>query len=317
MKARCGIDSPGLLLEPMVERDDVQHVEVLALVLVDALDLDVEHPVRVQLDTGHRVDVLGQARFVGALDVAPLLPEGGIVDELLQPAQPLQIGQPAVTDGAVQQLAQPGVGQRQEPAWRHAVGLVAEPLRPELVEVLEHTGFQQVRVQRGDTVDGVAADRGQVRHPNVLAAVLADQRHPADALLVAGEPGAHLVEEPPVDLVDDLEVAGQRLGEHLQRPLLQRLGQQGVVGVAERRHGDVPGLVPAQVPLVDQQPHQLGDPDRRMGVVELQRESLGELLDGQSARSSMMCSTCCSEQDTKKYCCSRRRRLPASGSSLG
>src|SRR5271163_1078665 len=159
------------------------------------------------------------------------------------------------------------------------VCLVAEPLRPQLEEVFEHTLFQQLRVQRRDTVDGVAADGRQVGHPDLLAAVLADQRHPADTVLVIGEPGAHLVEEPAVDLIDDLEVAGQRLGEHLQRPGLQRLGQQGVVGIAERRDRDVPGLVPVQVALVDQQPHELGDRDRRMCVVELQGEPLGEFLD--------------------------------------
>ena len=83
---------------------------MLTLVLVDALDLDIEHPVGVQLDPGHRVDVPGQARLVVALHVAPFEAEGGVVDEGLQPAQALQVGQPAVTDGAVQQLAEPGVG---------------------------------------------------------------------------------------------------------------------------------------------------------------------------------------------------------------
>ena len=100
---------PGILLEPVVQRDDVQHVEMLALVLVDALDLDVEHPVRVQLDARRRADVLGQARLVAALDVAPLRAEGGVLDERLQPAQARQVGQPAVTDGAVQQLRSPGL----------------------------------------------------------------------------------------------------------------------------------------------------------------------------------------------------------------
>jgi hypothetical protein len=31
--------------------------------------------------------------------------------------------------------------------------------------------------------------------------------------------------------------------------------------------------------LVDEEPHQLGDRDRRMGVVELQRKSLRKFLD--------------------------------------
>ena len=134
-------------------------------------------------------------------------------------------------------------------------------------------------MQCGDTVNGVATDGREVCHPDLLAAVLADQRHPAEPVLVAGETGAYLVEEPAVDFVDDLEVAGQRLAEHRQRPGLQRLGQQGVVGVAESRDGDLPRLVPVQLAVVDQQPHELSHRDRGVGVIELQGEPLGEFPD--------------------------------------
>jgi hypothetical protein len=46
MKVRGGMSRLGLL-EALVEGDDVQHVQVLALVLVDALGLDVEQGLRV------------------------------------------------------------------------------------------------------------------------------------------------------------------------------------------------------------------------------------------------------------------------------
>ncbi len=206
MNARGAIAKLGL---PVVQRDDVQDVEVLALVLVDALDLDVEHPGVVQFDAGGGVDELGEATLVGALDLSPPRPERRVLDEVLQPAQLLEVGQPAVADGLVEQCAQARVGQRQEPARRHPVGDVPEAVRPQLVEVLEHTGFQQLRVQGRDPVDGVAADRREVRHPHALAVVLADQRHPRKAVLVAGEPSAHLVEETVVDLVDEFEMARQ------------------------------------------------------------------------------------------------------------
>ena len=38
----------------------------------------------------------------------------------------------------------------------------------------------------------------------------------------------------------------------------------------------LPGLVPVEFVLVDQQAHQLGDGQRRMGVVELDRDLVGE-----------------------------------------
>lgn len=45
-----------------------------------------------------------------------------------------------------------------------------------------------------------------------------------------------------VDLVDDLQVSGQEVLQQLHRPALQRLGEDGVVGVSEGAPGEVPGL---------------------------------------------------------------------------
>ena len=144
----------------------------------------------------------------------------------------------------VEQPREPRVAQHHEAARRDAVGHVVEPLRPQLGEVVQHGLLQQRRVQRGDAVDGVAADGREVRHAHVLVAGLVDQRHPRDARVVAGIALPHLVEEAAVDLVDDLEVARQQAPEQRQRPGLERLGQQRVVGVGERALRDVPGLVP-------------------------------------------------------------------------
>ena len=271
---------PRVLLEPVVQGDDVQRVEVLALVLVNALDLNVEHPVRVELDARLRRDQVRQPGLVLPLDRAPALLEGRIVGVSLQTAQLLQVHQPAFADGLVEQGAQTGVGQADEAPRGDAVGLVEEPIRPHLVEVFEDRGLDQLGVHRRDAVDGMAADGGQMGHSDALRAVLADQRHPPHPHLVAGEPGPHFVEEPAVDLVDDLEMAGEEPLEHGQRPGLQRLGQQGVVGVGEGLDGDVPGLVPGEVPLVDQQPHQFGHRNRRVSVVELHSNPVGQLVGG-------------------------------------
>ncbi len=135
-------------------------------------------------------------------------------------------------------------------------------------------------MQCGDTVDSVAADRGEIRHAHALAALLADQGHASHPRLVAREARMHFIQEPAIDLVDDLEVTRQKLAEHRQGPGLQSLRQQGVVGVAQRRHGDCPRVIPLELPLVYQEPHQLGDRDRRMRVVELQCPLFGERLNG-------------------------------------
>ena len=109
-----------------------------------------------------------------------------------------------------------------------------------------------------------------------MPGVLLDQRHPRDAPLVARVPGAHLVQEGAVEGVDDLQVAGQQPPEHRHRPGLQGLGQQGVAGVGEGPAGDGPGLLPADPVLIDQQPHQLGYRQHRVGVVELDDDLVRE-----------------------------------------
>ena len=66
--------------------------------------------------------------------------------------------------------------------------------------------------------------------------------------------------------------------EEADRPGLQGLGHQRVVGVGQGAHGQVPRLVPAQPGLVEQDPHQLGDGQRGVGVVELDGDLVGQGL---------------------------------------
>ena len=79
--------------------------------------------------------------------------------------------------------------------------------------------------------------------------------------------------------VDDLHVPWQQPLEQRHRPALERLGQQRVVGVGDRALGQPPGLVEVELVDVDEQAHQLGDADRRVGVVELDRHLLGQVVE--------------------------------------
>ena len=97
-------------------------------------------------------------------------------------------------------------------------------------------------------------------------------RHAAQAVFVAGEAGADVVEVAAVDLVDDLEVARQQRAEERDGPLFQRLGHERVIGVGERVRGDAPGGVPIHLVLVDEEAHHFGDGDGGMGVVHLDGE---------------------------------------------
>ncbi len=82
-----------------------------------------------------------------------------------------------------------------------------------------------------------------------------------------------------VDLVDDHQVARQQALEQRHRPALQRLRHQRVVGVPERALAQVPGVVPVEPLVVEEDAHQLGDGDRRVRVVELDRDLVGERVE--------------------------------------
>ena len=204
-------------------------------------------------------------------------PELGIVGEGLEFPQPLQVGQPSlVSQPGGDQGGQARVGQAEEPAGADAVGLVQELPGPQVREVPQRRLGEQPRLQLGHAVDSEAAGHRQVGHPHPALGDLLDQRHPGDALFVAWMAGAHVVEEEVIEGVDDLQVAGQQPLEHRDWPRLQGLGQQGVAGVGEGTAGDRPGLLPADPVLVDEQPHQLGYGQHRMGVVELDDDLVRE-----------------------------------------
>ena len=61
-----------VILELVVQRDNMQNVEHLALVLMQALDLHVENRVHVDLDAVMLLNILRQAQLVVALDLAEL-----------------------------------------------------------------------------------------------------------------------------------------------------------------------------------------------------------------------------------------------------
>jgi hypothetical protein len=119
-----------------------------------------------------------------------------------------------------------------------------------------------------------------------------------------------------VDLVDDLEDARQQPAEHGQRPALERLGQQRVIGVRAGLARDGPGSIPVHVHLVDQQAHELATAmDGCVSFIWIANFSWNR--SGGIFWILQMRSMSCREHETKKYCCSRRSSLPLACSSLG
>ena len=146
-----------------------------------------------------------------------------------------------------------------------------------MVEIVEHGLLHQVGMHRRDAVDAVRADEGELPHPHPAAGLLVDQRHRGAEIDVARAARVGQRQMRGVDAVDDFEMPRQQPLEQFDRPGLQRLRQQRVIGVGQRRHRDLPRFVPAEIVQVDQDAHQLGDGEARMGVVELHRDLGGEV----------------------------------------
>ena len=67
--------------------------------------------------------------------------------------------------------------------------------------------------------------------------------------------------------------------EEANRPFFQGFRQEGVIGVCHGRARDLPSAIPRQTILVHQNPHQLRDSNRGVGIIELEDILFGKLTE--------------------------------------
>ncbi len=140
-----------------------------------------------------------------------------------------------------------------------------------MVQILEHRLLHQIGMHRRNAVDAMRSDERQLPHPHPAARLLVDQRYRGPEIDIAGTPRIRDGQMLDIDAIDDVEMARQQPFEQLNRPGLERLRQQRVVGVGQGGHGDLPRFVPVEVVKIAENAHQLGDGETGMGVVELHR----------------------------------------------
>ncbi len=267
----------GVGLDLVVQVQDVQNVQHLPLVLVQTLDLHVEQRVGVHIDAVGMGDILGQAQLVVPLDYGQPVQHSLVVLVGQQLFQGVGVFQEVVADQLMQALGQPGVGLAQPPPVGDAVGDVQEPVGGILVVVAEDGLLQDVGVQLAHAVDLVAGGQAQVGHADLA---VGNHGHPVQLALVVAVEGAQLFQKPAVDLRGDGVDPGHLLLVELHAPALQGLAHHGVVGVGQGAAGDIPGIVPVKVVLIQQQAHQLGHAQGRMGVVDVDGDLFGQVFQG-------------------------------------
>ena len=179
-----------------------------------------------------------ERRLVGALDRAPLARwNAGVVGERLELAQLVEVGDPALADASRDAArARRGLLSARKRRGVTPLVMLVKLLRPQLGEVAQHgLACSSSECSAATPLTAWLPTVARCAMRTRLLAGLVDQRQPrARAPSSPGKRRAHLVEEAAVDLVDDLEVPRQQAAEQRQRPGLERLGQQRVVGVGER-----------------------------------------------------------------------------------
>ena len=255
---------PGLDL--VVLMDKVQQVQLLALVLVQALGLDIKHSIGVHAHLLGAQQPVCQCFLVGLFHSGQLLQHSFVVSKSQQLFQLGGILTEAGADVLFQRGGQAGVAFQQPAAEGDAVGLIVELFRVQLVKAVQLGIFQNLGVQRCHAVGGVGEVDVHVGH--VHPVVLVDD---GKALILGAGAGQC------VQLFDN----GHQLGHHGIQigagPLFQCFGQNGVVGVGAGLCDDLYGFLKFDA-LFAQQPDQLRDDHAGVGVVDLDGGVVGQIM---------------------------------------
>ena len=99
----------GVALQTFQQGENVQYLQVLALILMQPLDENIKHRVRISLNPQLFVNICRELRFVIPLDGSPLVAKVSIFKERLQPAQSLDVADPVRATRAVSSSASRGL----------------------------------------------------------------------------------------------------------------------------------------------------------------------------------------------------------------
>ena len=212
--------------------DEVEQVQLLALVLMQALGLNIKDSLRVYRDILGAQQPVCQLLLVGGLNSGQLIQHDLVACKRQQLFQLGGILAEAGADVLFQRGGQARVAFQQPAAEGDTVGLVVKLLRVQLVEAVQLGVLQNFSVQSRHAVGGVGKVDVHVRH--VYPIILVDN----GKALVLGAGAGQLVQ-----LFNDrhqLRHNGIQIGA---RPLLQRLCQNRVVGVSAGLGDDLNGLL--------------------------------------------------------------------------
>ena len=141
---------------------------------------------------------------------------------------------------------------------RDAVGLIVELFRIYLIKGIQLSILQDLRMNRRHTVYRETIMDVDMRH--VHPVILIDDLHLRILILLR---------HPLIQFLDDRHKLRHYLLQVLKRPFLQCLRQNGVVRISTGLADHVDGLIHGKRFIIYENPDQLWDHHRRMGVIDL------------------------------------------------
>src|SRR5262249_13593672 len=124
-------------------------------------------------------------------------------------------------------------------------------------------------MDRRDTVSAMRADDSKVGHPDLALWALFHETYSLNAVLISGKASSYLINQATIDFIDYFEVTGQHPFKPDDRPFLKSFGQERVISVGQSPSSKVPSLIPSEMHLIEQNPHQFWHRHRRVGIIEL------------------------------------------------
>src|SRR5262249_33732596 len=131
-------------------------------------------------------------------------------------------------------------------------------------------------MDRPDTVSAMGANDRKVGHANFALRTFFYKTYALKTSLVSGKASSNLINQATIDFVDYLQLTGQHPLKPDNRPFLKRLWQERVISIGQGPLSKVPSLIPTEMHLIEQNPHQLRHRHCRVRVIKLNRNLVGE-----------------------------------------
>ena len=174
---------------------------------MDSLDLAIKNGIKPNFHLYLLSNDCRQIFFVGRLHLPPLGAKVGVFRERYEGVQLVKVCDPCVSQTFADHLGEPRITELKPATLGDSIGFVVKALRIDIKKIAKQLVDQNSRMEVGHPVNRVTADDGEMRHAHLFLVAFFNQRHPLQSVCVPLNITRHVLQESPVDLIDDLQNA--------------------------------------------------------------------------------------------------------------